>query len=53
MHSAEQLRLVNQDLVRFKQSALQHADQLKRDLEQALQNKKLRAMRALKWTVPE
>ncbi|AVD81229.1 hypothetical protein C4Q28_03145 [Pseudomonas sp. SWI6] len=51
-HTAEQLNLVNKDLVRFKQAALQHADQLKRDLSQALQDKKLKAMRAITWTVP-
>nr|WP_288912129.1 hypothetical protein [uncultured Pseudomonas sp.] len=53
MHTAEKLHLVNQDLVRFKQGALQHADQLKRALEQALKDKKLRAMQAIKWTAPE
>jgi hypothetical protein len=46
------LHRVNQDLVRFKQAALQHADQVKRDLEQALQAKNLKAMQAIKWTAP-
>ena len=53
MHTAQQLHRVNQDLVRFKQAALQHADQLKQDLGQALQDKKLRTMQAIKWTAPE
>lgn len=52
LHTAEQLNQVNQDLVRFKQAALQYADQLKRDLLQAMQDKKLKAMRAITWTVP-
>lgn len=52
LHTAEQLNLVNKDLVLFKQVALQHADQLKRDLLQALQDKKLKTMRAITWTVP-
>ncbi len=52
MHTAEQLNLVNKDLVQFKQAALQHADRLKRELAQTLQDKKLNAMQAIKWTVP-
>lgn len=51
-HSREQLLQVNKDLVQFKQSALRHADQLKRDLADALQAKKIKAMRAITWTVP-
>ncbi|MDV9030489.1 hypothetical protein Q7C30_000025 [Pseudomonas sp. RAC1] len=51
-HTREQLLQVNRDLVLFKQAALQHADQLKRDLAKALQDKKLRAMRAIVWTAP-
>ncbi len=51
-HSAEQLRLVGQDLVRFKQAALQHADTLKQALATALKDKKLRAMKAIEWTPP-
>ncbi|POF99971.1 DUF4376 domain-containing protein [Pseudomonas putida] len=52
LHSVEQLHLVNKDLVRFKQAALQHAAQLKQDLAQALQDTDLGAMRAVEWTVP-
>lgn len=51
-HTATQLHLVGQDLVRFKQAALQHADSLKQDLASALKNKKLKVMRAIKWTPP-
>ncbi|WP_273822681.1 hypothetical protein [Pseudomonas asplenii] len=51
-HTREQLLQVNKDLVVFKQAALQHADQLKRDAAQALQDKKVKALRAIKWTVP-
>lgn len=51
-HTREQLLQVNKDLVLFKQAALQHADQLKRDLAKALQDKKLKAMRAITWTAP-
>lgn len=52
MHTAEQLDLVNKDQVRFKQAALQHADQLKRDAAKAFQEKKLRGLQAIVWTVP-
>lgn len=52
LHTAEQLHLVNRDLVRFKQVALQQADRLKQDLTQALQDEDLDAMRAVEWTVP-
>lgn len=51
-HSRDQLLQVNKDLVLFKQAALQHADQLKRELAQAHQDKKLKVMRAIKWSVP-
>lgn len=51
-HSRDQLLQVNKDLVLFKQAALQHADQLKRDAAKALQARKLDALRAIKWTVP-
>lgn len=51
-HTSTQLHKVNQDLVVFKQTALQHTDRLKRDLVQALHDKKLRVMRAIKWTAP-
>lgn len=51
-HTRDQLLQVNKDLVIFRQAALQHADQLKRDLAKALQDKKIMAMRAIAWTVP-
>ncbi len=51
-HTREQLLQVNKDLVLFKQAALQHADKLKRDAAQALQDKKVKALRAVAWTVP-
>ena len=51
-HTRDQLLQVNKDLVLFKQTALQHADQLKRDAAKALQEQKLDALRAIKWTVP-
>jgi hypothetical protein len=51
-HTRDQLLQVNKDLVVFKQAALQHADQLKRDAAKALQDKKIKALRAIKWTVP-
>lgn len=51
-HTRDQLLQVNTDLVRFKQAALQHADQLKRDAAKALQDKQLKALRAIQWTVP-
>lgn len=51
-HTAAQLHLVSQDLVRFKQAALQHADNLKQDLATALKDKKLKVMKSIKWTAP-
>lgn len=51
-HTREQLHQVNQDMVVFRQAALQHADGLKRELDQALVGKKLKVMRGIKWTVP-
>ena len=51
-HTAAQLHRVGQDLVRFKQSALQHADNLKQDLATALKDKKLKVMKAIKWAPP-
>ena len=51
-HTRDQLLQVNKDLVLFKQAALQHADQLKREAAKALQDKKLNALRAIQWTVP-
>lgn len=43
---------MSQDLVRFKQAALQHADNLKQDLATALKDKKLKVMKAIKWAPP-
>ncbi|SDZ45298.1 hypothetical protein [Pseudomonas sp. NFIX28] len=51
-HTAQQLREVGQDQVRFKQAALQHANDLKQALEIALKDKKLKAMQAIEWTPP-
>ena len=51
-HTAAQLHRVSQDLVRFKQAALQHADNLKQDLATALKDKKLKVMKAIKWAPP-
>lgn len=51
-HTAAQLHQVGQDLVRFKQSALQHADNLKQDLATALKGKKLKVMKAIQWAPP-
>ncbi|MDC0686156.1 hypothetical protein POF53_01010 [Mitsuaria sp. RG] len=51
-HTRDQLLQVNKDLVVFKQAALQHADQLRREAAKALQDKKIKALRAVKWTVP-
>lgn len=51
-HTAAQLHLVGQDLVRSKQAALQHADNLKQDLATALKDKKLKVMKSIKWTPP-
>lgn len=51
-HTATQLNQVGKDLTRFKQAALQHADNLKQALGEALRAKKLNAMRAIQWTPP-
>lgn len=51
-HTRDQLHLVNQDLVRFRQASLQQADLLKTQLAQALKDKKLKAMQAIEWTPP-
>ena len=51
-HSAAQLHRVGQHLVMFKQSALQQAEALKRDLAQALVDKDLVAMKAIEWSPP-
>ncbi|MFJ2451377.1 phage tail protein [Pseudomonas protegens] len=51
-HTFEQLHAVGLDLVRFKQSALRQADTLKKELDTARQGKKIKAMKAVTWTVP-
>lgn len=51
-HTRDQLLQVNKDLVVFKQAALQHVDRLKRDAAQALLDKKVKALRAITWSVP-
>ncbi|MGZ0703790.1 DUF4376 domain-containing protein [Pseudomonas piscis] len=51
-HTRDQLLQVNRDLVVFKQTALQHADSLRRDAAAAVQDKKVKALRAIKWTNP-
>ncbi|OLF56571.1 hypothetical protein [Pseudomonas chlororaphis] len=51
-HTAQQLREVGQDQVRFQQAALQHANDLKQALATALKGKKLKAMQAIEWTPP-
>ena len=52
LHTREQLLQVNQDLVRFKQSALEQANTLKTQLAAALKDKKIKVMRAINWTAP-
>lgn len=51
-HTAAQLLEVGQSLVRFKQSALQHADVLTQALTKALKDQSLKSMKAIKWTSP-
>lgn len=51
-HTSEQLREVNQDLVRFRQKALQQAEQLKAALTKALAEQDLTAMKDIQWKAP-
>lgn len=51
-HTIAQLQKVSQDLVRFKQAAMQHADSLRQTLAKALDDKDLKAMKAINWTPP-
>jgi hypothetical protein len=51
-HTIAQLQKVSQDLVRFKQAAMQHADSLRQTLAKALDDKDLQAMKAITWTPP-
>lgn len=52
-HTAEQLQVVGQHLVFFKQDALQQAERLKKTLSQTLVEKDLIAMKALEWSPPK
>jgi len=52
LHTIAQLQKVSQDLVRFKQAAMQHADSLRQTLANALDDKDLQAMKAITWTPP-
>lgn len=51
-HTIAQLQKVSQDLVRFKQAAMQHADSLRQAVAKALKDKDLKAMKAITWTAP-
>lgn len=51
-HSTNQLQAVGQDLVKFKQQALQHAEQLKAELAKALADQDLTAMKRIEWKAP-
>lgn len=51
-HTAEQLHVVGQHLVTFKQSALQQAERLKIALYQAMTERDLRALQAIEWSPP-
>lgn len=51
-HTIAQLQKVSQDLVRFKQAAMQHGDSLRQTLVKALDDKDLKAMKAIAWTPP-
>lgn len=50
-HTIAQLQRVSHDLVRFKQSAQQHADSLREALTKAREEKDLKAMKAITWTL--
>lgn len=50
-HTIVQLQRVSQDLVRFKQAAQQHADSLREALAKAREDKNLKAMKAVAWTL--
>ncbi|WJV21650.1 MULTISPECIES: DUF4376 domain-containing protein [Pseudomonas] len=49
LHTAAQLQEVGQDLARFRQAALQHAEALKQALAAALERKDLKTMQAITW----
>ncbi|MBB6158526.1 hypothetical protein HDC30_005784 [Pseudomonas sp. JAI115] len=51
-HSTNQLQTVGQDLVKFKQQALQRAEQLKAELAQTLAEQDLAAMKQIEWRPP-
>lgn len=52
-HKADQLHVVGLHLLKHKQTALQKADHLKRELAKALTLRDLAAMRAIEWDMPE
>lgn len=52
-HTADQLYAVGLQLLKHKQTALQRADQLKRELAKALTDKDLPKMQAIEWSVPQ
>lgn len=51
-HTAEQLREVGEDLVRFKHAALLQADALKTNLETARSQNSISALKAIDWVAP-
>lgn len=51
-HTATQLHRVGQDLVTFRQDALQQSEKLKKDLATLLAEKDLVAMKAIEWSPP-
>ncbi len=52
-HSSEQLHVVGQHLVQFRQQALQQAERLKIVLYQALADQDLVALKAITWSAPQ
>ena len=52
-HTAEQLHAVGLHLLSHKQSALLHADDLKRALAKTLTERDIAAMQAIEWSLPE
>lgn len=51
-HTANQLHVVGQHLVKHKQAALQQAEHLKRSLAKTLAERDLPAMQAIEWSLP-
>lgn len=52
-HTADQLHAVGMDLLKHKQTALQTADHIKRELAKTLTLRDLLAMQAIEWRMPE